>query len=140
MIGIYKITSPSGKIYIGQSIDLEKRRLSYKRSQCKNQTKLYNSINKYGFSEHIFEVVEECFIEVLNERERHWQDFYNVLSEGGLNCRLTGTGDASGVRSQETIRKISTKRIAFDSTEEGRKLRNKQSTSLKAFFKTAQLT
>jgi predicted GIY-YIG superfamily endonuclease len=23
--GIYKITSPSGKIYIGQSIDIEKR-------------------------------------------------------------------------------------------------------------------
>lgn len=28
--GIYKITSPSGKIYIGQSIDIKRRWLDYK--------------------------------------------------------------------------------------------------------------
>ena len=29
MIGIYKITSPSGKVYIGQSIDIERRWKKY---------------------------------------------------------------------------------------------------------------
>lgn len=32
MIGIYKITSPSNRIYIGQSIDIEARWKSYKTS------------------------------------------------------------------------------------------------------------
>ena len=107
MIGIYKITSPSGKIYIGQSVDIEKREKEYLSiSNCKGQRKLYNSLLKYGFSEHIFEIIEECKVEVLNERERHWQDFYNVLKEG-LNCRLTGTEDKSGKMSKYSIEKMS---------------------------------
>ncbi len=31
MIGIYKITNPEGKIYIGQSIDIDRRFKEYKR-------------------------------------------------------------------------------------------------------------
>ena len=106
MIGIYKITSPTGKIYIGQSCNLDKRYLDYvKTVNCKNQTRLYNSLKKYGFSEHIFEVIEECIVDDLNKRERYWQDFYNVLEEG-LNCKLTAAEDKSGRLSQETVQKI----------------------------------
>jgi len=105
MIGIYKITNPNGKIYIGQSINIESRKHSYsKLRDCKNQTKLYNSLVKYGFSAHIFECIEQCTIEQLNERERYWQDYYNVLKEG-LNCKLTGSRDRSGKLSEEAIRK-----------------------------------
>jgi len=46
--GIYKLTSPSGKCYIGQSVNLEKRILSYARRDCVFQTKIYNAICKYG--------------------------------------------------------------------------------------------
>jgi group I intron endonuclease len=108
MIGIYKITSPSEKIYIGQAVDIERRKKEYIGLHCKNQTKLYNSLVKYGFSEHIFEVIEECNIEELNVRERHWQDYYKVLEEG-LNLRLTGTEDASGRQAKDTIEKRAVK-------------------------------
>jgi predicted GIY-YIG superfamily endonuclease len=37
---IYKITSPTGKIYIGQTINLLGRIKSYKHLSCKNQRKL----------------------------------------------------------------------------------------------------
>lgn len=104
MIGIYKITSPSGKVYIGQAVDIERRRKEYVGLHCKNQTKLYNSLVKYGFSEHIFEVIEECGIGELNVRERHWQDLYNVLEEG-LNLRLTGTENTSGRQAKDTVEK-----------------------------------
>ena len=107
MIGIYKITSPSGRIYIGQSVDLEKREWKYSILDCKGQKRLYASLSKYSFSKHIFEVVEQCSEDQLNVRERHWQDFYDVLSEGGLNCKLTGTEDLRVVHSEETRRKIS---------------------------------
>jgi len=107
MVGIYKITNPKGRVYIGQSVNLKKRRREYSHLQsCKNQKKLYVSLVKYGFSAHIFEVVEECDVDQLNERERHWQDFYNVLGEGGLNLRLTQTNDRSGYCSQETANRI----------------------------------
>jgi group I intron endonuclease len=106
MIGIYKITNPLGKVYIGQSIDIERRLKEYSNpNRVKKQVKLYNSICKYSVSEHIFEVVEECIIEELNERERYWQDYYNVI-EKGLNCLLTKTEDKSGKMSEDTKRKI----------------------------------
>ena len=105
MIGIYKITSPTGKVYIGQSTDIGKRLGAYKRLECKSQTRLYNSIVKYDFYHHIFEVIEECAIEQLNIRERYWQDVYDVLSKKGLNCRLTGTDDRSGKVSADSNKK-----------------------------------
>lgn len=107
MVGIYKITSPSGKVYIGQSVNITKRKKNYSTlSDCKNQRRLYSSLVKYGFSEHIFEVVEECNLEELNIRERYWQDFYNVTENRGLNCLLTHTADKSGYCSKETAAKI----------------------------------
>ena len=106
MIGIYKIVNPSNKIYIGQSVDIEKRWARYKIILCQNQTKLKNSLKKYGFDNHKFSILEECETERLNERERYWQDFYNSL-EFGLNCKLTETKDRNGLLSNETRSKIS---------------------------------
>lgn len=108
MIGIYKITSPSNKIYIGQSIDIEKRFSSYHKMVSRNkvQIKLYRSFEKYGVENHNFEVVEECDVNQLNIKERFWQDFYNVLNLG-LNCRLTSISDKSGYFSDESKEKMS---------------------------------
>lgn len=103
---IYKITSPSNKVYIGQTVNKTKRFSKYKMLECKKQIKLYNSFLKYGFNNHKIEVIEDCNIDLLNERERYWQDFYNV-TELGLNCKLTETNDKSGFVSQETKNKIS---------------------------------
>jgi group I intron endonuclease len=117
--GIYKIVSPSNKIYIGQSIDIEKRWVEHKRFPLKN--KLTDSFKKHGFENHTFEVIEECEVDLLNERERYWQDFYDVLSLNGLNLRLTKTDDKSGFVSQETKDKISEYRKTFIFTEEHRR-------------------
>ena len=46
--GIYKLTSPSGKCYIGQSINLDKRLNMYRLLHCKAQTHLYRALLKYG--------------------------------------------------------------------------------------------
>lgn len=107
MTGIYKITSPSEKVYIGQSTDIQTRFGQYRRLECKSQTKLFRSFNKYGHINHIFEIIEECLFEELNIRERYWQDFYNVVSKKGLNCMLTETENLPGKMSDETKEKIS---------------------------------
>lgn len=105
--GIYKITSPSGKIYIGQSLDINKRKKHYLNKSCKGQVRLYHSISKYGFQEHVFEVIEVCDIDLLNERERFWQEFYQSTGLNGLNCLLTKTNFKKGLFSIETRIKMS---------------------------------
>jgi len=106
MSGIYKITNPKGKIYIGQSVNPKERILHYKRLNCKEQPKIYNSLKKYGVENHIFEIICNCEISELNKLERYYQDLYNVI-ENGLNCRLTLTNDKSGYFSNETKAKMS---------------------------------
>lgn len=98
MIGIYKITNPKGKVYIGKSINIEKRLEYYKYiSLRKTQHKLNNSISKYGFENHILEIIEECDEEQLNKREIYWISYYDSV-KSGLNLMYGGEG---GRQSQE---------------------------------------
>lgn len=106
MIGIYKITNPKGKIYIGQSINIENRFKVYKRYNCKGQSKIYESLKKYKHSNHLFEIVIECNIDQLNELERYYQEYYNVLSKNGLNCQYVKTDLKKYMHSDETKSKI----------------------------------
>src|ERR1700679_799697 len=105
MIGIYKIVSPSNRIYIGQSIEIENRLHRYSLKRCEHQPLLDRSIKKYGWSAHKYEILEECLEVQLNERERYYQDLYNVL-DNGLNCLLTKTSDKSGKMSSATKLKL----------------------------------
>lgn len=108
MIGIYKITSPTNKIYIGQSINIEKRFSDYKKlKNCKSQTILYRSFLKYGIEKHKLEIICECEIYELNEKERFYQDLYSAISKNGMNCRLTFSSDRSGKLSEATKKKLS---------------------------------
>lgn len=103
MKGIYKITNPNGLVYIGQSIDIEKRFSYYKKYKCKSQTKLYNSLVKYGPQSHVFEVLIECSIDELNKNEKKFILEYNSF-ENGLN--LTTGGDGF-IMSEDTKMKMS---------------------------------
>lgn len=114
-IGIYKIENPSGKIYIGQSINIEKRFKQYLRLDCKKQPKIYNSLKKYTPNNHIFEIIEICDLCVLNEKEIFWKIFFNSIEEG-LNCELFDIGQ--GFRSQQTKDKISKSLLGLKKTEE----------------------
>jgi group I intron endonuclease len=106
MIGIYKITSPNNKVYIGQSIDIERRFRHYKRLVCKEQIKIHNSLLKYGIDAHIFEVLELCETEQLNNRERHYQDLYDSVANG-LNLLYVKSEHFNGGHSEESKKKIS---------------------------------
>lgn len=108
MIGIYKIISPSGRIYIGQSININNRWNYYKRiSKFNMGPKLYNSLIKYGSKNHIFEIIEECSLEQLNEREIYWKKYYldKLGWENVLFCELYDRG--GGPRNEVTKNKIS---------------------------------
>jgi len=106
MIGIYKIVSPIGRVYVGQSTNIEKRWNHYRSLDCKDQQKIYNSFVKYGVCSHIFLIIEECDVSDLNERERYWQEYYDVVKKG-LNCKMVFTNEKSGFLCEETKKKIS---------------------------------
>lgn len=101
MLGIYKITNPNGRVYIGQAVDLERRIKEYKRLHCKDQPGIYNSLLKYGFEAHKIEILEECSIDELSNKEGYYQDLYDSV-RNGLNCVRVSSLDCVGYNSQET--------------------------------------
>lgn len=124
-IGIYKITNPKGKIYIGQSRNLEHRLNDYinVNEWIKEQRKIYNSLKKYGSKHHTFEILEECSEDILNEREIFWiKHFDSILN--GLNIKLGGIG---GRHSEETKQKI---RKALTGKKQSKETIEKRSKSL----------
>ena len=125
MIGIYRITNPKGKVYIGKSININKRLDYYKyNSHRKNQHKLNNSISKYGFENHTLEIIEQCDESKLDEREIYWINHYNSV-ESGLNLTYGGEG---GRLSQEVKDK---KSISMTGKKHSLSTRKKMSDSKK---------
>ena len=99
MIGIYKIQNKiNNKIYIGQSIDIYKRiREHFLESRYNNPNRAqYNyhldrAIRQYGKENFVTEIIEECEIKDLDEREQYWIKYYNSYEEG-YNETLGGKG------------------------------------------------
>ena len=121
--GIYKITSPTGRIYIGQAINLHKRIIRYSMSSTyKKQPKLKNSFEKYGVENHQFNIIEYCSEEDLNCSERFWQDEFEVLSKNGLNCVLQECGQARKVYTKELRKKISDSKLGEKNPNWGKKM------------------
>lgn len=102
--GIYKITSPTGRVYIGQSENITSRIRNYSGLQAKGQPRLYASLKKYGWKNHQFDIIEYCLEEELNCSERFWQDEFDVLSKNGLNCVLQECGVKRKKYSEESIK------------------------------------
>jgi len=125
--GIYKIINPTGKIYIGQAVDVDKRWSEYNlnNSNLIKQPKIYRSLKKHGIDNHVFEIIEECLLEQLNEREIYWGNHYNVLGENGLNLKLGGQG---GILSEEVKNRISNGMKGIKRSEETKEKHRKPKT------------
>jgi len=86
---IYKITSPSGKVYIGQTVKTLHERIKGHKKSSTNCTLLKRAIDKYG-DEMKYEHIEEIPDEILDEREIYWIREYNSLAPNGYNCSSGG--------------------------------------------------
>ena len=112
IVGIYKITSPSNRVYVGQSKNIYSRIKCYEKLRCKAQTKLYNSLKKYGFENHTIEIIEQCSVDELNDLEIQYISLYDCCNTG-LNISPGGY-----LKSKETILKQQqTIKRRFDSGE-----------------------
>lgn len=122
MIGIYKITSPSGRVYIGQSWDIKKRWRDYGWNRCTKQIKLYNSFLKYGVQNHKFQVIIELLGDVeqmiLDIYEQFYMDFHRKTNISLLNIREAGS---HGKYSEETKFKMRKPKVSPKQKEHQRK-------------------
>lgn len=118
---IYKITSPSGKIYIGQTLNARRRFLDYKSKSARSQPGLNNSIKKYGWDKHTFDVIHylpfDVTQDVLNVYECFYMDAYKSCGIKLLNVK---EGGSNGRNSDESIKKANEKwKIWFKNNPDG---------------------
>lgn len=113
MVGIYKITSPSGRVYIGQSKDIVKRWARYKDiNSAQRQPLILSSFKKYGISNHVFEVIHELpkdtCQDVIDAYEILYIEQYRACGFSLLNIK---EGGLFGSHGESTKKKIGASKI-----------------------------
>lgn len=109
MTGIYKITNKiNNQCYIGQSVKIEDRfkkhqTIAFNPNERAYDYPLYRAIRKYGLENFSFDIIEECLVSQLNEKEKYWVSYYNSFFNG---YNLTLGGDGSAVVDKENIIQI----------------------------------
>ena len=112
---IYKLKSPSGKVYIGQSIDFKSRLKKYKNNNKKSIGQyLYNAIKKYGFANFDIEIIETILLDKdikiikddLNTLEMYYIKKFDSFNNG-YNLTIGGAGSFKRIVTQKTRLKLS---------------------------------
>ena len=109
--GIYVIVNTvNGKVYVGQAVDIHKRWINHK-SKLNNSHHFNQSLQsawiKYGASSFKFEVLENCSINQLSEREQFYINYYTE-KDLCYNFAKDVRAFMRGVpRSEETRRRMS---------------------------------
>jgi group I intron endonuclease len=119
--GIYKFTNPRGKSYIGQAVNIERRHQMYKQlNKDSIGPKFLNSLKKYGYENHQMEILEECTLEQLDEKEIFYkQQFIN--ENGWKNALFFRLRDKKGGKhSLDTIEKMRKAKLGKKYSEESK--------------------
>lgn len=113
MVGIYKITNnANGKIYIGQSENIERRWRAHINASKRYNYPLYVDMRKYGVDNFSFEVLEECRVDELDVKEKDYIKKLNAYihkkGSNGYNMTLGGKNNTTGMKfSVESRKKMS---------------------------------
>lgn len=108
--GIYKFENNiNHMVYIGQTIDLEKRYLKHCRNikDLRKQEDLYRALREFGLENFSYEILVQLDSfdqDRLNELENYYINYYNSLKPNGYNMVPGGTngaGLAKGKRVQQ---------------------------------------
>ena len=110
---LYTITSPKGKIYLGQTVKTFKKRMGCHKSAAKNKEggcrHLNNAIRKYGWENMKCELVMECSsLEIMNHFEDRFVEIWSLRNEKiGMNILKVGVrgGSTKEMHTEERTRK-----------------------------------
>jgi group I intron endonuclease len=107
---IYKIKNLTNeKEYIGCTISTLKKRFEEHIFRClksDSNTKLCNSIRKYGFENFRIELIDECDTSIIYEKEKYFINEMNTFKKG-LNSTYGGEGCLGYTHNEEIRKKIS---------------------------------
>lgn len=118
MIGIYKITNNiNNKIYIGQSIDIDRRFKEHIRQSKLNKDNMaiHKAIYKYGVENFTLTILEECEISELDNKEIYYIETlqarvknigYNICQGGCTGPIHKGIDNVNSVLTEEIVTKI----------------------------------
>lgn len=105
MVGIYKITNKvNGKVYVGKSEDISKVF-----EDCKdfknnlNKLPIFNEIATYGVDKFEFNILEECSIDQLPEKETYYMNMYGLRDSGYLGKDAVDGSVSSGRRKNPNV-------------------------------------
>lgn len=102
--GIYMIRNNiDNKVYIGQSINLKRRINTHKlklRSGTHDNSYIQNSVDKYGYMNFEFSILEYCIEEDLDDKEKYWIARYDSMNRDNGYNRESG-GNFGRVYSEE---------------------------------------
>jgi group I intron endonuclease len=97
---IYRIKNLiNGKIYIGQTQNIKRRFYEHKhelKSGKHHNKHFQNSFNTHGEENFSFEVIEECEVNKLDEREIYWIDYCDTVNKKKGYNQSTGGNTLRG--------------------------------------------
>lgn len=98
------INDVNGKQYVGKTTDsieirFKKHLIEYNRSRCEKRP-LYAAMNKYGIEHFTIKQIEECSLDILNEREQFWIQTLDTFHNG---YNATHGGDGSQLYDYDTF-------------------------------------
>lgn len=121
--GIYKISNKvNGKVYVGKSIDIERRYREHFNDLKNNKdtTYLQRAWNKYGEENFEFSILKECQSEEL----RCWEEYYIELHEScnrekGYNLKYISEGvEYHSEETKQKLREINLGKKASEETKQ----------------------
>ena len=127
---IYKITSPTNRIYIGITSQWSNRMSAYRNcdKRLEKQTLIYNSIRKYGYESHTIKQVDNFVSDLsyANGKEMWWvRTFMSNKNRypkyDGINLNVGGGGSRGYKASKEKIDAHRKKMIGKKASEETKK-------------------
>lgn len=109
--GVYKITFPNGKIYIGISNNIH-RRMNEHNCDFRNNIPLEHAIKKYGpITEYeVLEEIDPLDRETMCKREHYWIDLFQSNNKA-IGYNLTEGGDGAEVGSKNLQAKFTEEQI-----------------------------
>lgn len=144
MIGtIYKLTSPSGKCYIGQTTDaVARKRVFYNPNKYYSGHKLDNAIKKYKAENFTYEILVNIkesdklkLRKLLDELEVFYINKFDSYNNG-YNMTIGGSGSKGCFQTEESREKISRKAKGRKGSMLGKHLTEEQRKKVSDFAKT----
>lgn len=103
---VYMYTSPSGKHYVGRTHQTQRQRAGIEGCGYKNCTAFWNAIQKYGWENFTYRILEEDILENnIDERELYWMSYYNSSTDrNGYNLKIPGDNGGTTFSSEAISR------------------------------------